>query len=125
MKKPKAINYPFKVNHKKLWALNIPTEEIEISELGFNFDIPYLEKEGTDDWNLSINQLLENLEIEPSHANKINKADLSYPIDLYFYTNEWIILDGVHRLAKALLLKNKTILVRRITEKNIDKIKNS
>ena len=84
-----------------------------------------MEKEGTDEWNLSISELLKNLDSEPSHAKKINKADLTYPIDLYFYKNEWIILDGVHRLAKALLLKNRTILVRRITEKNIDTIKKS
>lgn len=117
MKKPEAIDLPFKINFKKLWALDLPVQRLDIADLRFNFDIPYLEKEGTDDWNLSINYLIEHLDTEISHAEKIKKADMSYPIDIYFFKENWIILDGVHRLAKALIQNDKTILVRRVPEK--------
>jgi hypothetical protein len=122
MDKPEVINFPFKINFKKLWALDLPVEKLDIADLEFNFDIPYLEKEGTDDWNLSINYLIRHLDTEISHAEKIKKADMTYPIDIYFFKNNWIILDGVHRLAKALLQNDKSILVRRIPDECIPRI---
>lgn len=122
MQKPKEIDYNFKVNHQKLWRLKLPVEEISIKELSFNLDIPYLEKEGTDEWNLSINELIINLEKENSHAKKMSKADTKYPIDIYCHRGNWIILDGVHRLAKLIYLGKKRVLVRRVPESAINKI---
>ena len=39
----------------------------------------------------------------------INNADLSYPIITTYYKNRLIIVDGVHRLVKSLLLGKKQI----------------
>lgn len=123
MTKPKEIDYAFRIDHKKLWALDLPVEDIMIKDLSDNFSIPYLEKEGTDDWNLTISDLLDNLNDEPSHAEKMEKSDLKYPIDIYFYRNSWIILDGIHRLAKSISLGREKIKVRKIPEDQIEKIK--
>jgi hypothetical protein len=116
MPKPDILNIGFHADEPKLWAADIPVEEIPISEIDYNLDIPYLEKEGTDDWNLTIRMLVNNLDKEPTHAKKVKKADLQYPIDIYFHKDKWILLDGVHRLAKAVLLGQKTIRVRRVSE---------
>ncbi|MEK7447333.1 MAG: hypothetical protein AAB632_00820, partial [Patescibacteria group bacterium] len=99
------------------------TEEINISELSYNFSIPYLEMENTDDWNLSINQLLENLKREVTHSEKMEKSDLKYPIDIYYFRDNWIILDGVHRLAKAKNLGYRKIKIRKVREEDIEKIR--
>ncbi|MDO8507223.1 MAG: hypothetical protein Q7S53_01495 [bacterium] len=123
MGKPKEIDYGFKINHKKLWALSLPVEELDLSELQYNFDIFYLEKENTDDWNLSINQLLANLAKEPTHAKKMDKADLKYPLEIYLHRNKWIVLDGIHRLAKAKSLGYKKIMVRRVPKNLLEQIK--
>lgn len=123
MKRPKEIDYEFKINYEKLWALVLPIKEVSISSLQNNLDIPYLEMEGTDDWNLSINQLLSNLKDEPNHTTKMENADLSHPIDMYKYNDQWIILDGVHRLAKAISLGYKTVKVREISEDLVASIK--
>lgn len=123
MKKPKEIDLGLKIDHKKLWALDLPVEKIDIDELSNNFDIPYLEKEGTDDWNLSINELLNNLDREISHKEKINDADIKYPIDIYKHNGQWIILDGVHRLAKLSSEGYENIKVCRVRDNDIDKIK--
>ena len=115
MSKPVILDLGFSYDASKLWPLNIPVEEIAISELENNLDIAYLEREGTDDWNLTPRMLLENFDKETSHAKKVNEADLNFPIEIYFNQGQWIILDGVHRFAKAIKLGNKTIKVRKVT----------
>lgn len=115
MPKPKIIDTGFHIDEPKVWALDLPVEEIPIAELEHNLDIPYLEQEGTDDWNLTPRMLLENFQKEISHAARVKNADLSHPIEIYYHQNTWIILDGVHRFTKIVQLGNKTIKVRKIT----------
>jgi len=60
--------------------------------------------------------LIENFDKEISHAKKVEKADIIYPIEIYKHQGKWIILDGVHRYTKAVRNGYKTIKVRRITD---------
>jgi len=115
MSLPNILNLGFKIDEPKLWAMDIPVEEISISDIEHNLDIPYLEQEGTDDWNLSPRMLIENFDKEILHAKKVNEADLQYPIELYFNENKWIIIDGVHRFVKHIRLGLETIKVRKIS----------
>ena len=114
---PEILDTGFKTDEPKLWAVDIPIEEIAISEIEYNLDIPYLEQEGTEDWNLTPRMLIKNFDKESLHAKKVNEVDLNYPIDIYFHKNKWIILDGVHRFTKAIYLGLKTIKVRKVSEK--------
>ena len=50
------------------------------------------------------------------------KADLIHPIDIMTNKGRWLILDGLHRLMKASILKMKTVKVRKIPRKMIPKI---
>ena len=120
---PKILNIGFKTDEPKLWAMDIPVEEINISEIDYNLDIPYLEQEGTDDWNLSPRMLIENFDKEISHAKQVEKANLKYPIEIYKHQGKWIILDGIHRFTKVIRLGYKTIKVRKVTEKIAQKTK--
>jgi len=112
---PEILDTGFKVDEPKLWVVNIPIEEMAIADLEYNLDIPYLEREGTNDWNLTPRMLIENFDKEFFHAKVVNEADISYPIEIYFHKNKWIILDGVHRFTKIVRLGLKTIKVRRIS----------
>jgi hypothetical protein len=120
---PEILNIGFKIDEDKLWELDIPVEEINISDIEYNLDIPYLEKMGTDDWNLSPRILIKNFYHEKLHANRTEKADLQYPIEIYNNQGKWIILDGVHRFTKAVRLGYKTVKVRKITEDILQKLK--
>jgi len=113
---PDILNTGFKTDEPKLWAVDILVEEIAISKIEYNLDIPYLEQEGTDDWNLTPRMLIENFDKEFFHAKKVNEVDLNYPIEIYFHKEKWIILDGVHRFTKAVYLGHKTIQVRRVSK---------
>lgn len=112
---PDILDTGFKTDEPKLWVIDIPVEEIAVSEIDYNLDIPYLEQEGTEDWNLTPRMLIDNFDKEFFHAKKVNDADLKYPIEIYQHQNKWIILDGVHRFVKAVRLGNKTIKVRKVS----------
>ncbi len=113
---PDILNTGFKTDEPMLWKVDIPIEKLPISELQDNLDILYLEQEGTHDWNLSPRMLIENFNKEPFHSKKVDEADLTYPIEIYFHKGVWIILDGVHRFTKAVKLGHDTINVRRVSE---------
>jgi len=46
------IGFDIHWDSKKVWALDEPITEMDIDELTWMFDIPFWEKDGTDDWNL-------------------------------------------------------------------------
>ena len=124
MSLPSILNIWFKIDELKLWAItDIPVEEISLSDLDNNLDICYREQEDTDDRNLSPRMFLENIEKEIYHAGEVNKADIQYPIELYFHQEQRIVLDGVHRFAKHHLHWLKTIKVRKISPEIAQSVK--
>lgn len=120
--KPKEIDLGFRIDEEKVKALDLPVEEMAMSELMNNADICYLEKEGTDDWNLSPGELVQNFEREKNHAKRVENVDLNYPIAIYKFGGQWIIIDGVHRFAKALMQGLKKIKVKKIPEELINSL---
>jgi hypothetical protein len=122
---PNILNTGFKIDEEKLWAIDISVEEIPIIDIEYNLDIPYLEQEGTSDWNLTPRMLIENFDKELWHARMVNEADIKYPIEIYFHQNVWIILDGVHRFTKYIRLGLKTIRVRKISPEIAQLVKRS
>jgi hypothetical protein len=58
----------------------------------------------------SISDVLSNPQSYPADFDKILHADLSFPIiSVYTPLDEFIILDGYHRLSKCILKKKKHI----------------
>ncbi len=122
MSKPKEIDFGFIHDDSKIWKLDIPSEEMLIAELESNLDIAYLDKEGTDDWNLTLRDLINSPETEPGHYEKIKNVQMKYPIKVYFFGGSWKILDGVHRFCKAVMEDRETISVRKVTDEMIPNI---
>jgi hypothetical protein len=120
---PEILDTGFKTDEPKLWVVDILVEEIDISEIDYNLDIPYLEQEGTNDWNLTPRMLIKNFDKEFFHAKKVEDTDLKYPIEIYLHKDKWIILDGVHRFTKAVRLGYKKIKVRKVSEEIAQKTK--
>lgn len=84
-------------------TLDIPIETIDSDEIAYNLDIAYLESIGTDDWNLTPRMLIKNFETEVLHADRVRKANTLYPLELYFFRDKRIILDGVHRYTNLMM----------------------
>jgi hypothetical protein len=62
------------------------------------------------------NQVIKNPYVSPYDFCKIMNADLSYPIIIYNDNGDLDVLDGLHRLAKSVILERKTICVKYVSD---------
>ena len=109
-----SFDLPFWRDNEKLWALEVPVEEMDISELTWIFDIPFWEDE---DGNIVITpqEVMDNMDEYPYHRDKTLNADISYPIDIMKNKKgKWLTLDGLHRLVKLHLNKVSKIQARKV-----------
>jgi hypothetical protein len=114
-----SFDLPFWRDNNKLWALDVPVEEMDVDELLWILDIPFWEDE---DGNIVItpNEVINNLDDYPYHKDKINNCDTSYPIDIMKNKKgKWLTLDGLHRLVKVYLNKETKIKVRKIPPEKV------
>ena len=118
----KDVGFDFSWDSKKVWALDIPAEEMDMQNLIWHFDIPFWEVEDTDDYNLKPWEVIDEPDKHSVHYKKIQKADLKYPIDIMENKVRWLILDGLHRLVKAHMQGLKKVMVRKIPREKIPEI---
>lgn len=83
-----------------LWALDLPTTTMDMTELAWHLDAPVW-NDGHADYALTPRMLLATPERYPAERLRLDAADLAYPIEVTFLKDRWLILDGIHRLAKA------------------------
>lgn len=107
----------------KLWEItaNTPTQQMSIQTLASNLDkecwtIPT----PTGETYVTPRQVLANPARAPEHHHSIQVADLTYPILVYQDHGEYDILDGLHRLSKAVSLHHETIQVKILTDVMLD-----
>lgn len=58
----------------------------------------------------------------PEHWRRINQADLAHPLHVLRRRRRWLILDGIHRLAKAELLARDQIDVLALSPTDLERI---
>lgn len=63
-----------------------------------------------------------NPEREKGHWEKIRNADMQYPLDVMPNKGKLLLLDGLHRLAKAYISGTKEISIRIIPRSRIPEI---
>ncbi len=109
-----AFDLPFWRDNEKLWALDVPTEEMQIDELRWILDIPFWENE-QGDIVIAPNEVIQNADQYPGHRDRINGGDTSFPLDIMKNRKgKWLTLDGLHRLVKLVLEGASTVQVRKI-----------
>jgi len=114
------VGFDFSWSSEKVWALDVPTEEIHIQELVWHFDTPFLWEGGI--YNLKPQEVINNPEGHKEEYGRTMKADLIHPIDIMENKGRWLILDGLHRLMKASILNMDSVKVRKIPREYIPKI---
>lgn len=117
------VGFDFHWSNEKVWELDIPVEEIDVSELEWHFDIPFWNQPGEGYYDLKPNEVLADQEKYRDEVMRTMNADLSYPLDIMYWKNRWLLLDGLHRLVKARLLGMTKIRVRKVSKKHIPLIK--
>jgi RimJ/RimL family protein N-acetyltransferase len=107
---------------EKTWALmgDAPVELVETSRIAWMLDEPQW---GSEKAELSAREVLANPLAHPEHIERIQKADLSYPILVVTtppqsgaHRNEvdFVLADGMHRLARAVRDDVPTVHIQRI-----------
>ena len=113
-------------NVEKLWKITekIKTNRIYIGKIEHNLnkDLWTIKIKGKEKY-ITPNQVIKDPYISPYDFCKITNADLSYPIIIYNDNGDLDVLDGLHRLSKAVILKRKTINVKYVTDDVLNKAK--
>lgn len=109
-----AFDLPFWRDNEKLWALEVPIENMGVDELLWILDVPFWED---DEGNIVFTprEIMENLDAYPNHRDRIEKSNTSHPLDIMKNKKgEWCILDGLHRFVKLVLDGATIVRVRKI-----------
>lgn len=85
---------------KALWALDLPVEPLAIAELVWQLDAPVW-SDGEADYTVTPLAVLADPERHATLHARMNAADISYPIEVTFLKDRWLVLDGIHRLLKC------------------------
>ncbi|MDD2935156.1 MAG: ParB N-terminal domain-containing protein [Candidatus Pacebacteria bacterium] len=117
----KDVGFDFDWSEEKVWALDISVEKMNIEELVWHFETPFLWW-GDEVYNLKPIEVIENPEKYKREYDRTMKADLSHPIDIMENKGRWLILDGLHRLMKSFILGKKQVNVRIIPPEKIPEI---
>lgn len=118
----KELGFNFSWDEGRVWKLDVPAEEMDISELEWNFDIPFWSTEGGY-FDLKPREVVENKDKYKKEYKRIMDSDLNFPLDVMRWRGKLLFLDGLHRLVKAKILGHKKVRVRKIPQKDISKIK--
>ncbi|MDO8504853.1 MAG: hypothetical protein Q7S36_03295 [Candidatus Liptonbacteria bacterium] len=120
---PKSLRkagYEIYCDAEKLGSLHIPIVDFEIKDLVWNFDLPLWGKDG-ESWNLTPWDVINEVPGSASQRRRVENVDMKYPILIIKKKDNWLIIDGVHRLVKAYLNGQQVILAKIIKKDLIDK----
>ncbi|WP_114854707.1 hypothetical protein [Brachybacterium sp. YJGR34] len=96
----------------RLHALSLPEREVSISTLEWHLYLPFWAAGGRP-FQVSPAEVASEPSVHPEQWARTLAADLRYPLDTYVGAERrLIILDGVHRLLKALVEGRSTLRLR-------------
>lgn len=107
---------------EKLWSLELPTEELNIKDLIWHFDAPFWPNDNAEKWTVTPWDVINQKNGTESEQQKMEDADLSYPIDILENHGKWLVLDGLHRLAKAYKQGQSNVKVRIVPRERLPEI---
>lgn len=115
------VGFDFSWDVKKVWKLDVPVSEMDISDLIWHFESSFLRENGGV-YNLSPKEVMENPDSHREEYDRTMKADTKHPIDVMENKGRWLILDGLHRLMKSAILGEKVVKVRIVPRERIQEI---
>ena len=119
----KEVGFDFSWDERKVWDLDVPTEQMPIDELTWHFGIPFIWSKPDGFYDVKPLEVIEHPDQHPAEFERTMRADTAYPIDIMLWKKRWLILDGLHRLMKQSIEGSKVIEVRKIPESAIPLIR--
>lgn len=96
-----------------VWKLDLPVETMPIEELAWHLEVPIWPLDGVG-YVITPNQVMTEPTRYAEEHQRVIDADLSYPIDVIRHKGRWMILDGIHRLTKAVERGDTVMRVRKV-----------
>ena len=105
---------PFNWDVRRVWCLPTPAQSIAREELDYLLELPLWTSvpKRVMFFDISPRQVLADPQAAPHQYQRIQAADLAFPIDMLDFEGTRWILDGVHRLAKHFLLDHARVDLR-------------
>ena len=124
---PELVSHilPFNWDVRNVWSLPTPAQQIKRSELDYLLDLKLwssVPKAGML-FDISPRSIIADPASCPHQYQRLQQADISFPIDMLYYQGRSCILDGVHRLAKLHLMHSEWVALRLHSEAIIDAIR--
>ena len=98
----KKYAFEFEIDVEKLHKLSNPVINIPFATLKWHLDITPWDYEGRP-FGVGPRQVLNNPSQYAQHYARIRCADTSFPLDIAYNNGRWVIIDGLHRLAKIFI----------------------
>jgi len=114
--------FGFEWSDQKVWELDVEEETMALEQLEWHLDIPLWEYQGQE-YSVTPREVIREPDRHRRHFSKIIESDLSHPVDIMWWKSRWLILDGVHRLAKLVHEGANAVRIRKIPQSAIPSIK--
>ncbi len=108
------VGFDFEWDERKVWALDVPNEDMPLSELAWHFDVPFIWSKPDGYYDTTPREVMEHPERYPEEYERTMRADTSYPIDIMHWRQRWLILDGLHRLMRLAIEGAEEASVRKV-----------
>jgi hypothetical protein len=115
----KEVGFDFSWDERKVWELDVPAEEMPISDLTWHFDIPFIWSKPDGYYDVKPSEVIDHPDLHPEEYERTLRSDVTFPIDIMWWKERWLILDGLHRLMKQSIQDEKSVKVRKIPESAI------
>ena len=103
----------FEWDPERLWRLDLPVELMSVDELSWCLDLPLWRHDGRP-FRVRPTEVIADPVRYPDEYRRTLEADLRYPLDITRRNGRWTVMDGVHRLAKAVLCEWEVVRVRKV-----------
>ncbi|MGC4773589.1 hypothetical protein ACLQ25_32075 [Micromonospora sp. DT44] len=111
----------FEIDAALLWGLELQPQSIAVTTVFWMLELPVWPERGIP-FSLRPVDVIRMPGKHPEHAQRIERASLSFPIDVMLYRNRLVILEGCHRTAKATIEGAPTISARIVPPHRIPEI---
>lgn len=94
-------------------ALERPVELMPVRDLAWILELPLWWRDGRP-FRLSPRDVLAAPDRFPAQYARTLEVDLGLPVDVTAHLGRWVVVDGVHRLLKAVALEHTAIAMREL-----------
>jgi hypothetical protein len=106
---------PWEWSRERLWALRVPVTRMPLRRLRHLLDLPMWRGEDGMPFTVRPADVLAAPERHPTHRVRVTEADLRYAVDITTWEGGSIVLDGLHRVAKAVSLGLDDVAAREVS----------